>query len=116
MKGRSRMSHVDKGALHAYLDGALDEYAQAEATRIRDHLDQCAECGEQLEIERMLRADAQAMLGLAAPDVDLPSLEELRAYVKRTRPVRQTMSVRMYRGIVQWVNHVRLIAVQQFRF
>ena len=25
------MSHVDEGALHAYLDGALDEYPPAEA-------------------------------------------------------------------------------------
>lgn len=91
------MSHVDKGELHAYLDGALDEYPQAEAERIREHLDGCAECVEMLEIERAVRSDAEAMLGLALPEVDLPSLEELRAYVKRTRPVGQTVSVRMYR-------------------
>ena len=91
------MSHVDKGELHAYLDGALDEYPQAEAERIREHLDGCVECAEMLEIERAVRSDAEAMLGLALPEVDLPSLEELRAYVKRTRPVGPTVSVRMYR-------------------
>jgi len=91
------MSHVDKGELHAYLDGALDEFPQAEAERIREHLDGCAECAGELEVERKVRADAEAMLALAVPEVDLPSLEELRAYVKRTRPARQSVSVRMYR-------------------
>lgn len=80
------MSHVDEGALHAYLDGALDEYPQAEAERIRGHLDACAECAERLEEERRLRSDAHAMLDLAAPAVEAPGLEELRAYVERTRP------------------------------
>jgi hypothetical protein len=97
MKRRRQMSHVDKGALHAYLDGSLDEYPQTEAGRIRKHLAGCLECAEMLEIERAVRSDAEAMLGLALPEVELPSLEELRAYVKRTRPVGQTVSVRMYR-------------------
>ena len=73
------MSHVDKGELHAYLDGALDEYPAAEAERIREHVDQCAQCAISLEAERRVRMDAQAILGLAAPEVDMPSLEELRA-------------------------------------
>ena len=82
------MSHVDKGALHAYLDGALDEYPAAEANRIREHLDGCAECADWLEGERSVRADAMAMLSMAAPEVDMPSFEELRAYVNRTRAER----------------------------
>ena len=89
--------HVDEGALHAYLDGALDEYPTAEAERIREHLDACAQCAARLEEERAIRSDAHAMLGLAAPEVDMPSLEELRAYVKRTRPTRPPAAVRMYR-------------------
>ena len=89
--------HVDEGALHAYLDGALDEYPTAEAERIRAHLDECAQCAARLEAERAIRSDAHAMLGLAAPEVDMPSLEELRAYVKRTRPTRPPAAVRMYR-------------------
>lgn len=91
------MLHVDEGALHAYLDGALDEYPADEAERIRAHLDACAECAERLEIERAARTDAHAILALASPDVELPSLEELRAYVKRTRPAPSKTSVRMYR-------------------
>lgn len=90
------MSHVDEGALHAYLDGALDEYPVAEAERIRAHLDECPECAERLEGERRIRSDAHAMLGLAAPEVEVPSLEELRAYVDRTRRRRPGMS-RMHR-------------------
>lgn len=100
------MSHVDEGALHAYLDGALDEYPQAEASRIREHLDQCAECAERLEVEREVRSDAHAVLALAAPDVDLPSLEELRAYVTRTRPKRSVASTRMVR--MGWAASVAL--------
>lgn len=86
------MSHVDEGALHAYLDGALDEYPQAEAERIRGHLDACAECAERLEEERRIRSDAHAMLDLAAPAVEAPGLEELRAYVERTRPRKSRIS------------------------
>jgi hypothetical protein len=91
------MSHVDKGALHAYLDGALDEYPAADAERIREHLDRCAECADRLASERKLRSDAAAMLSLAAPDIEMPSLEDLRAYVKATRPKRTPAAVRLYR-------------------
>ena len=42
------MSHIDEGALHAYLDGALDSYPAAEATRIREHLESCAACAARL--------------------------------------------------------------------
>jgi len=91
------MSHVDEGALHAYLDGALEEYPAAEAVRIREHLDSCAECAERLEAERKIRTDAHAILGLAAPEVELPSFEDLRAYVERTRPKGGAISVHAYR-------------------
>ena len=100
------MSHVDEGALHAYLDGALDEYPVAEARRIREHLDVCATCAERLEVERGLRSDAHAMLGMAAPVVDLPSFEELRAYVERTRPAPSRTSVRITR--LSWAASVML--------
>lgn len=100
------MSHVDEGALHAYLDGALDEYPAADARRIREHLDACGACAERLEVERSLRADAHAMLGMAAPNVDLPSFEELRAYVERTRPAPSRVSVRITR--LSWAASVML--------
>ncbi len=100
------MSHVDEGALHAYLDGALDEYPVAKARRIREHLDACAICTERLEVERALRSDAHAMLGMAAPNVDLPSFEELRAYVERTRPAPSRVSLRTTR--LSWAASVML--------
>jgi len=100
------MSHVDEGALHAYLDGALDEYSVAEARGIREHLDACASCAERLEVERGLRSDAHAMLGMAAPNVDLPSFEELRAYVERTRPTPSRESRRITR--LSWAASVML--------
>lgn len=100
------MSHVGEGALHAYLDGALDEYPSAEADRIREHLDGCAECAQRLEVERSVRSDAHAMLGMATPEVDLPSLEELRAFVRRTRPTRTVGSVRITR--MSWAASVVL--------
>lgn len=99
------MSHVDEGALHAYLDGALDEYPAAEAETIRAHLDRCAECAARLDVERAVRADAHAMLGLAAPEVDVPSFEELRTYVERTRPKRPA-ATRLYR--LGWAASVML--------
>ena len=86
------MSHVDEGALHAYLDGALDEYPPSEAERIRAHLDGCAACADRLEEERRIRGDAHAFLDMASPVVEAPSFEELRAYVERTRPERGGIS------------------------
>jgi hypothetical protein len=91
------MSHVDEGALHAYLDGALDEYPAAEANHVRDHLETCQHCAIRLEAQRRVRQDANAILGLAVPHVEVPSFEELRAYVKATRPMPTRASVRLYR-------------------
>jgi hypothetical protein len=73
------MSHVDDGALHAYLDGALDEGSSSEARRIREHLEECAACTRRLQEERAVRERADTILGLAVPALDLPPLEELRA-------------------------------------
>jgi hypothetical protein len=73
------MSHVDEGALHAYLDGALDALPASEAARIRQHLASCEACTRRLEEERALREEAGAILAGADPGVGaMPSLEELR--------------------------------------
>ena len=80
------MSHVDEGVLHAYLDGALDAFGASEAERIRAHLTECAPCRARLEEERAVRAEASSILAMAAPEVELPSIEDLRAYVEATRP------------------------------
>ena len=91
------MSHVDEGALHAYLDGALDEYPAAEARRIREHVETCAVCAEALSAERLVRDEAHAILGLATPAVEVPTFEELRAYVNASRPSRTTAMGGLYR-------------------
>ncbi len=100
------MWHVDEGALHAYLDGALDEYPVAEARRVREHLETCAECADRLAEERRVRDEAQAILGLAAPQVEVPTFEELRAYVRAQQPARTITSVRLYR--LSWAASVVL--------
>lgn len=100
------MSHVDEGALHAYLDGALDEYPAAEARRVREHVETCSVCSGRLLKERRVREDAQTILGLAAPDVDVPTFEELRAYVRRSQPGRTRATVRLHR--LGWVASVVL--------
>jgi len=91
------MSHVDEGALHAYLDGALEEYPAAEARAVREHLEVCAACRERLEVERGVRDEAASILGLAVPEVEVPSFEELRAYVRANASGRSSVSVRIYR-------------------
>lgn len=101
------MSHVDEGALHAYLDGALDEYPAAEARRIREHVETCAVCADRLTAEREVREEAHAILALAAPQVEVPTFEELRAYVVRTSQTQgRTMSVRLRR--MSWAASVVL--------
>jgi len=100
------MSHVDEGALHAYLDGALDEYPAAEAQRVREHLEICAACREQLETERGIREAAGSILALAAPEVEVPTFEELRAYVRANAPKRSPVSARLYR--LSWAASVVL--------
>ncbi len=81
------MSHVTDGDLHAWLDGALDELGDAEAERVRSHLDGCEVCRRRLEEERHIREAAGRILSAAAPDVRLPTLEELRsvAVARETR-------------------------------
>jgi hypothetical protein len=99
------MSHVDEGALHAYLDGALDEYPAAEARRVREHVETCAICAERLAEERRVRDDARAILDLAAPKVEVPTFEELRAYVRAGQSKRVAFS-RLYK--MSWAASVVL--------
>jgi hypothetical protein len=99
------MSHVDEGALHAYLDGALDEYPAADARRVREHVETCAVCAERLAEERRVRDDARAILDLAAPKVEVPTFEELRAYVRAGQSRRVAFS-RLYK--MGWAASVAL--------
>lgn len=72
------MSHVDEGALHAYLDGALEEYPTGEARRIRAHLERCERCAEALTEARRIRDRAESVLAAPALNVTPPPLEELK--------------------------------------
>jgi hypothetical protein len=90
------MQHIDEGGLHAYLDGALDEYRAGEAARIRDHLETCSECRGRLGIERAIRERATEILGAATPRVETPTLEELRSYVRSAAGNGRRVSRRTY--------------------
>lgn len=72
------MSHVDEGALHAYLDGALEEYPAGEARRIRAHLERCERCAEALREARLVRDLAESVLAVPSLNVTPPPLEELK--------------------------------------
>ena len=74
------MSHINKGDIHAYLDGALGAYAEEAARHVREHLDACRECAQLLEVERRLRQEASAIIAASAQGpVELDPLEELLA-------------------------------------
>jgi len=88
------MSHVDEGALHAYLDGALDEYPTGQARRIRAHLERCERCAEALGEARQVREQAERILASPELNVAPPPLEELKRLARssetaqrRTRPL-----------------------------
>jgi hypothetical protein len=70
------MSHVDDGALHAYLDGELPP---AERARLEAHVAECAACRTRLEEERALVERASGLLGLAQPpERAAPPLHQLQ--------------------------------------
>lgn len=70
------MSHVDDGALHAYLDGELPPVERA---RLEAHVAECAACRTRLEQERALIERASGLLGFAGPpERAVPPLHQLR--------------------------------------
>lgn len=70
------MSHVDDGALHAYLDGELPP---VERERVDTHLKGCPACQARLAEERALIERANKLLGAAAPpERAVPPLQQLR--------------------------------------
>ena len=74
------MSHINKGDVHAYLDGALGAYPEETARHVREHLDTCRDCAQLLEGERRLRQEADAILAASAQGpVELDPLEVLLA-------------------------------------
>ena len=74
------MSHINKGDIHAYLDGALGAYPEEAARYVREHLDACPECAQLLEVEGRLRQEASAIITASAQGpVELDPLDELLA-------------------------------------
>jgi len=70
------MSHVDDGALHAYLDGELPS---AERAALEAHVAGCPDCRARLTEERALVERASLLLGLAQPvERPAPPLHQLR--------------------------------------
>jgi hypothetical protein len=91
------MSHVDKGALHAYLDGALDEYPSGQARRIRMHLERCDLCADALAEARRVRDAAEAILATPELNVAPPPLEELKRLARSGGSSAKTSRPRLYR-------------------
>ncbi|MEX2156462.1 MAG: anti-sigma factor [Gemmatimonadales bacterium] len=70
------MSHVDDGALHAYLDGELPS---TERAALEAHVAGCPDCRARLTEERALVERASVLLGLAQPaERPAPPLHQLR--------------------------------------
>src|SRR5258707_8707782 len=75
-KVRANVSHVDDGALHAYLEGEL---LPVERARLEAHVAECPACRTRLEEERALVQRASGLLGLAQPpERAVPPLHQLR--------------------------------------
>ena len=91
------MSHVSDGALHAYLDGALDEYPSGEAEAIREHLAVCPDCAARVDEERRIRDASTAILVGTTPPIEVPPLEELRARAAALGRAKDPIPVRLYR-------------------
>jgi len=101
------MWHADEGALHAYLDGALDELPSGEGAAIREHLSTCPECAARLEEEQQSREQAIAILsGPMLSQVELPPFEELRLRAEATSPPRVPRGNRLHR--IGWAASVVL--------
>jgi hypothetical protein len=74
------MPHVGDGDIHAYLDGALGLYPEAEARTIREHIRSCGDCAARLEVERDLRTRAEGILAESGPEaVVVPPFEDVLA-------------------------------------
>ncbi len=91
------MSHVDQGALHAYLDGALDELPLGGGRAIREHVSTCPECAARLAKEQRIREKAIVILSGPLPQVELPPLEELRLRAEATSPPKASRRRRIHR-------------------
>ena len=92
------MWHADEGALHVYLDGALDELPSGQGAAIREHIATCPECAARVEQEQRIREQAIGILsGPLLPQVELPPFEELRLRAEATSPPKVSTGSRLHR-------------------
>ena len=66
------MSHLSDGQLHAYLDGALEEFEGGVAESVLSHLEGCPDCKARLTHVGRLRDEATELLGAARPAAAAP--------------------------------------------
>ncbi len=72
------MSHLTDGQLHAFLDGSVEDLADAEPSDVRSHVEGCADCRARLEAARLVRDRAHSLLRVAAPpSLAPPPIQEL---------------------------------------
>ena len=81
------MSHLTDGQLHAFLDGSVEDLADAGPSDVRSHLEGCADCRARLEAARLVRDRAHSLLRVAAPpSLAPPPIQEL-ARARTDRPL-----------------------------
>ncbi|UCC72229.1 MAG: zf-HC2 domain-containing protein [Gemmatimonadota bacterium] len=99
-----KMSHIDEGTLHAYLDGEVSERQRID---VEDHLAVCAECQAKLDVARALTGRAADLLSELEPGpVQAPSwreIEERAAARRRAAPRR----IRLRPGVA-WAASIAL--------
>lgn len=76
------MSHVDKGRLHAFLDGELEAAAEMQ---IEDHLADCLECAARFDEVVEVHARAGELLGALHLEGSPPEYQELAARAEEGR-------------------------------
>jgi hypothetical protein len=109
------MSHVDDGALHAYLDGELPPVERA---RLEAHVAECAACRTRLEEERALVERASWLLGFAQPReraAPPPPLHQLRQTAPGWRvrvPIAWAASVVLALGLGYYLGGTSLARLQ----
>lgn len=97
-----------QGLLSAYLDGEL---TQAEAQRVRIHVEDCRECARELNEMSRLRTLTAAMPVPEPPDA---RMDELERSLSVSAP-RQTAWVLICSGLIAWVGYLVVHAIRNLR-